>query len=1350
MKVKSIILTLLVAIPTLIWAAPKGSSEKSAVGLKTYQTVTLVEEYYDGEPMGGGAYWYRFSLSKGTPCSVWIEGGDASEMQLTVDLSEDEENAFTTFTDDSTEDGSIQFSRLSVEDWDEEDPRTVTFYVCVSGDIGASATLYVEKTYKEFVPEGAEENPRVLTLGTTEKKISGVPFINGEYYISLNLKEGFYYKFRTEGGTTNSVLNMAIDSDAEDALSPREYLYLPYSLETNNAAFVVTPLETGKHTLVVSGDEDFTLVYQQIPSLTISNHKSVKLDELNGFTAEFVPGRRVASWDFADSIIDEQLFSISLNAGERFAFETSGAVNEIEMVLYDSTGKELAKNKTKDGEGFDARLAFQVPKKGVYYIGVCNPLLDPGEDFTGENITITAVDLSTVKDIDNDEFDPVDDDSAGATGLVALPGTIQSDVFELGSVHSGHTLSITDWNDTYVVAARKGLSYRLGFSFADANDESKLELYAKVYTLSGKTEKEVLSKRLNLLADAEKFVEFNATAHAAYYVRVQVADGQGLDYPAYNVHTLAYNSDANAPELGILTVKTYGAVGAMWSLNRETVKYPGGASVLVSGENAIKFTAVTGFTSPAAQTVTVNAGVEPTVVEAYYSDKFDPKDDIAKTATSLTLKNTVVEQPRTLWKNDPEDNFAFAAKDGQYYSIELLNNTGDAVFSITNAEKGIVVENATSVDKLALAGVKSKYYLTVKHADAENPQNGSYTLSGFLANVGAIKFAKNTMSAKENAASVKLTVNRTAKDGYVRVKYGTVAGTAVPGVDYVAQNGVLEWKNGDNKAKTIEIKLIPDLVANYEGNKEFSVQLKPFEEDEREESEYPAQITIDSCTVTLTEVSRAGTTVESTYASKAAKLAKVKTEAVALETGTFYGVLSEDGFSLTNGLPAAASVTLTVSTKEPAALSAKVILSGKTYNFKGTGWELSDGITRSQTLTLVQKVANISYTNTLTVAVNSGATMTEGDWLTGGGTAELVMNVPDKNNKGVQEGIRYSGNIYRSNEKIQEYLNVVTNFTGYYTVALVPQGVNVGDGVPAGNGYITLTVDNKGTVKVAGKLADAKNTVSLSAKACGIRADEGSLIGYSMFVPLYIAKANMCFGGELRIFVDKESGKAVVDSTRALICNNDDPKFTYENYEGYRMTLEPIGGWYDLLVNLQAYYLTMQFMVETPDVYEIPAEAVSTGYQVDDSVQPNGTEVSLTGDAFGTAKKALVKDGKLYNLAGSVNPCNVQVKLNRAKGEVSGSFSIWSLSDDGTKQKEITGFKHFGVLILARDPLASFGPEYASFGYCTKSFSVANENPDTGKTVKHTWNFSAPFNILGYDQGDIDWWADDWGVSPEN
>ena len=1341
-KILGVVFCLMVSAAAFAGASA-GNCQSKAVSLKAAQTVRLVNQWDSewGEYYDSGVYFYKVTLAKGTPATIWLEGGDAADMTLDV-YTDWDSDYYTEFETGATDDGLTQYARLHPNGWDEEDPSKVTFYIEITGDIGMSATLNFSNAYMPFIPAGSSDNPLSITFKESEQSMTR-EFVDGEFYIESRLQAGRYYRVRTEGGTGESPYLMKIDQgDDIDFLSFDDPAY---SNDLNNAAMIFSPTVTGNYTIDFSGgSNEFKFVYQLLKNRTPAEHNPVELNEANGFSAEFVPGRQIASWDYGDDIIDEGLFAIKLAKGERYIFETSGAVSELKMVLYNSKGVVLAENRTLDGSSRDVRTILDAPAAGMYYIGVCDYFLEPYEAVTGSPVTITATKIEDAEG-NPDDWDNLDDTNKGATGLEVLPGNEDSVPFVDGSIHGPHRLSKTDWADTFVIAARKDITYRIGFEYADESENSKLALNVAIYTISGSIEKPVVSDILDL--SEKRYFEVRASANTAYYIRCSVAEGQGLDYPNYNVRAVAFSSgDAG---LGILKVNTHGVVGAEWSLDRETVKYPGGSSVLVAGEHTVKFYNVTGFTTPASKGIVVNAGTTPTVLDVYYSDKNDPADNDAKKAQSWNLSNKKSSYDRTLWVDDPEDNFAFAAKEGQYYDFALENVTGDAVFSITNATGGVIVSDVKSVSKVALPAVKTKYYLVVTHSDKENPKDGSYTLSGFFANVGAIKFANNTMSVKENAASVKLTVNRTAKDGYVRVKYGTVAGTAMPGVDYIAQNGVLEWPNGDNKAKTIEIKLIPDLVAYYEGNKEFSVLLKPFEEDEREGSEYPAQITVDTCTITLTEASRAGTTVESTYAAKAPKLATVRTEDVALETGTFYGVLSEDGFSLTNGLPAMASVTLAVSTKEPAALSAKVLLAGKTYTFKGAGWEPGEGDIKTQTLSLVQKVANVSYTNTLTVAVNSGATMNSGEWLAGGGTAELKMNVPDKNNKGVQENICYTGNIYRGNEKIQDYLNVVTNFTGYYTVGLVPQGVGVADGIPAGNGYITLTIDNKGTVKVAGKLGDAKNTVSLSAKACGIREDEESLIGYSMFVPVYMVKSDMCFGGELRVFVDKQSGKAVVDSTRTLIFNNDDPKFTYENYEGFRMTLEPIGGWYDLLVNLQAYYLTMQFAVEMPDVYEIPAQALSTGYQIDDSAQPNGTEVTVAGDAFSTAKKALVKDGKLNDLAASVNPCNVQVKLARAKGEVTGSFSIWSLSDDGTKQKEITGFKHFGVLVLARDPMASYGPEYASFGYCTKSFSVLNENPDTGKTVKHAWNFSAPFNILGYDQGDIDWWADDWGVSSE-
>jgi hypothetical protein len=194
----------------------------------------------------------------------------------------------------------------------------------------------------------------------------------------------------------------------------------------------------------------------------------------------------------------------------------------------------------------------------------------------------------------------------------------------------------------------------------------------------------------------------------------------------------------------------------------------------------------------------------------------------------------------------------------------------------------------------------------------------------------------------------------------------------------------------------------------------------------------------------------------------------------------------------------------------------------------------------------------------------------------------------------------------------------------------------------------------------------------------------------------------------------------------------------------------PAGGWYDTIINLQSYYLNRAFETSTAEIYEFPEESLAAGFQIVTDVEPNMNKVDLVGDQFSVPKKSLVKNGKIYDLAGSVNPCNIQIKLARATGIVTGSFSIWSENEAGTTQKEITGFKHNGVLILSADEMSPLAPETVTAGFCTKNFKMTDENPDTGRKTTRSWDFSAPFNILGIDQGDVDWWADDWGISPEN
>ncbi len=91
-----------------------------------------------------------------------------------------------------------------------------------------------------------------------------------------------------------------------------------------------------------------------------------------------------------------------------------------------------------------------------------------------------------------------------------------------------------------------------------------------------------------------------------------------------------------------------------------------------------------------------------------------------------------------------------------------------------------------------------------------------------------VTFDKAEVKVKEDAGLVKLTLKRMGnKKGSVGVRYTTLYGTAMPGEDYDSKKGVVVWADGDTKAKTIEITLIPDLVPTWEGEpKNFFVRLE--------------------------------------------------------------------------------------------------------------------------------------------------------------------------------------------------------------------------------------------------------------------------------------------------------------------------------------------------------------------------------------------------------------------------------------------------------------------------------------------------------------------------------------------
>ena len=732
-------------------------------------------------------------------------------------------------------------------------------------------------------------------------------------------------------------------------------------------------------------------------------------------------------------------------------------------------------------------------------------------------------------------------------------------------------------------------------------------------------------------------------------------------------------------------------------------------------------------------------------------DSADPKDDTAKGTVNWALKATPTKFDRSLRSDDLEDNFKITGRDGALYDISLAfaeNQVGcDAVFSITNANgqivrdvNGMPVDHVTSAKQILLPKTKTPYYLTVTHGTPEK-RSGNYTISGHYADVGSVKFAKTAVNVKESAAYVDLTVNRTGKDGRVRVRYATTDGTAKAGEDYQAISGVLAWADGDKKAKKIRVPLIPDLVAVYDGTKSkaFGVQLTPFAANERAADESPAVIAGgDTCTVTIAETSKPGTTVESVYAKQAAKRATVKTEDVPLESGTFYGLMTVSD-DLTNRFPRLASVAFTVSTATTPTLSAKVSLAGKTYSFSAKGWdEIWDSSIRERTLVNVMKVGKAVYTNALYVCVVSGLTTSSTDWQKDDGDnayAVLTMNVPGANGKGVQENIGYFGTIYRNNAKIQSYLGVAQKFAGYYTMGLM--------GSNGGNGYLTMTIDNKGNAKIAGLLPDGTTKPSLSVKACGIREDADSANGYVMYIPIFQAKSPYCFGGEIRLYAlrdehapDGSGMKIVVDENWSFMeWYNDKDAFgcDFSGETGFEEGLWTCGGWYDKVVNLQRYYLDYALSVGTEEISEFPYELLpSADYSFVTAAQPDGFALTFENDKIVHDKKKIVKTNRLTDFALSTNACNMSVKFTRTTGLFTGGCSLWC--EDGTKQKELTGFKVSGVFVLNRQPDdgASCLPDsILAPGCLTKKSKFTLVDEETNRKTSVNWTFSLPFNIFG-------------------
>ncbi len=1362
-------------------AANDGSSEAKAVVI----TAKGVEQTRDFTLHSNGTnniFYFKMSLAKKKPYTIWLTNRKSPEPGATPQIAIAETYPVSSFSIDFSKNppsadfeyvtaGNYTWWVMTGRNWEKENdkwddqtgddikfnvPGTWSYYIVVRGAPGESATLHY--CMANALPLGIYQNPLVIEpktaeAGTTKEELKfHTPF----YFLQTDFEIGRRYYFATGGGVEGNAFTMC------NFPAGQTRAYPDWATDEYNDSRIFIPDASGTaiFSIGTSEQEDdeyglASLRYRVDPVRTIAQHPATVLTA--DVPAAFAPGH-LNAWDSGayDAIIDEALFKFTAAKSQRYIIQAtwddpSRSTNML-MRVYDAKGNVLAQNRG-DGSGLNTRCAIDAQKaKTVFYVGVCEDLGER-DDFDPPQYWPAHIVVTPVADV-------------AAEAVTLHPAVAAAAIRPLEADPEGEAIggfSSDCWYRTVCINARAGMKYDLYPSSEVA--DAAFSLTAVLYTGSGKKEKVI---------DTFDFtpgvgdVAFTAMSTEPHYLRISVTDGLGLDFPEVTVHSVGYSASGVA---GGLRVAPKGAPTATWKLKGEKVSYNVGDSILLPVNKdskvatyTVQYGAVKGYNAPAACTVTVTGGEETLVDDGRYTDTYDPKDDytsgksgkIKYAATGWTLKTSETVQRHTLWENDAADNFTFTTKDGYYLDFYFTERSCDAVFTIFDAQGAVVrdefggaVEAKDEVRHLALKA--GKYVLRVTHGTPETV-GGSYALAGLYANVGAIKFAKAAVSVKDNATTLNLTVNRTAKTGSVRVRYETIDGTATAGGQFYATSGFLEWGVNDNKAKTVTIRMIPKLGAWYDGgNKKFLVKLA----DAHEADDYTAQITLDTCTVTVTETSKASVTQESVYAKKAAKVATVKkSENVSIETGTFTGVLREKTGALTNGLPEFASVTLTstaATTKKAAALTAKVLLGGKTYTFKASdGWDDMQngvyGMVYVKTLRLIQKVNKIPYTNECMVVLRTGE-MTSNAWIRAIGRVKLSMNVPDANGKGVQTGVEYDGDaIIRKNEKVQGYLDEVVKFAGYYTVALPALDTKATDrgtpdaGTPEGNGYVTMTISNKGAVKLAGLLPDG--TKISSSTVAALVPDDQSPLGYALYVPVYQAKSPYVFAGQLWLKA-VESDPALHPDGRAydvvvsadpsesfLVWNNDNGKLTYDGRQGWRKTLEPVGGWFDTVFNLQSYYRDAAYAVETAG--EFPKEALPSGYVYVETANtcPSNTPALLAGDAFSLAKKAMVKAGKLYDFDACVNPCNVQIKLARATGVVTGSFSLWSETADGLKQKEVTGFKHYGVVLLQRDAeAAALSPDALSAGYVLKSMKVSDVNAK-GKPVTRNWAFSAPFNVI--------------------
>ena len=259
---------------------------------------------------------------------------------------------------------------------------------------------------------------------------------------------------------------------------------------------------------------------------------------------------------------------------------------------------------------------------------------------------------------------------------------------------------------------------------------------------------------------------------------------------------------------------------------------------------------------------------------------------------------------------------------------------------------------------------------------------------------------------------------------------------------------------------------------------------------------------------------------------------------------------------------------------------------------------------------------------------------------------------------------------------------VLAGYRGYYTVALPAYQVwsTGGAGVtPGGSGYLTLTIGNSGSARVAGVLSDGTR-VSLSSRLV-YYGDCGDWACVPLFAPLYSRKGWL--GG--LIWLNPSTGVAMIDADLGWFVRWEKPVTTPDSFGAL---LFPCGGYYNTGAPLAEHY---RLNAETNAVrYHVSGLAV----EPQQAAMPQWVGVDVVGTRLVIQKgQTPSKVDGAYVYTGE-NSARATLSFSARTGIYRGSFShYYDYTLNGRLTHKTVSTSYAGVLTQTRSTLFDGWPE---------------------------------------------------------